>query len=150
MKKIMFIFLMPLILVGCATTMEYGQKLNDWIGHTADELYAKFGKPSSTKTQPDGGKTIQYERSEVVKAPPASTEGKTAQQPTTADSGATNTSNVQPADQSGTSAAATPPVNTRTVSCTTRYKADSTGVIRTWTIDGSGCKAYEEPYSKHP
>lgn len=135
MKHLLPFCLLSLLLAGCATTMEYGHEIGDWIGHTVGDLYAKLGKPDSSEPQPDGGKVVSYERKEVV---PAAPDSKAAQQQSAAsDNGAAKTPST-----------ATPPPNTRIVSCTTRYKTDSTGVIRSWTIDGEGCKAYEEPYAE--
>ena len=121
-----------LSLGGCATTTEYGHKISGWIGHSVDDLYSMLGKPSSSEPQADGGKIVSYERTEVVKAAP---DAKAAQ---------------QHAASLPATAATAEPANTRTVSCTTRYKTDSTGVVRSWTFDGEGCKAHEAAAPQQP
>jgi hypothetical protein len=146
MKHLISICLLPLLLAGCATTMEYGHKFGNWIGQSVDDLYSKLGTPSSTQPQPDGGKIISYERSEVVKASP---ESKNTQPSNSGNSSAANSS-ATASDQPVTNTATATPSNTRTISCTTRYRTDSTGVIRSWTFDGNGCKAHEEPAPHRP
>lgn len=142
-RVLIYVCLLPLLLGGCATTKEYGQKVSSWIGHTVDDLYSKLGKPSSTETLTDGGKIVSYERKEVVKDV---SENKATQPLASNDGGVTKSANRNPNEQisAGKETAST---KTRTVSCTTRYKTDNTGVVRSWTIDGNGCKAHEEPYS---
>lgn len=141
-------YLMPVCLVAslllsaCATTREYEEKISGWIGHTVDDLYSALGVPTSTQPQPDGGSIVTYERKEVVKAVP---ESNTTQLSVP---GSSNPSNGSSTSQAKTGAATT--ANTRIVSCTTRYKTDSTGVIRSWTFDGNGCKAVEEPAPQKP
>ena len=143
MKRLSAICVVPFLLSACATFTEYEQKVSGWIGSGVDELYSVLGKPSSTETQPDGGKIITYEQKEVVKASPETAkpaDNKAAQAvPVNAVSAAPA---VAPAAES--------PANTRIVSCTTRYRTDSTGVIRSWTFDGEGCKAHEEPTPQQP
>ena len=136
MKKrvLMSACLLPFLLPGCATTTEYGHKIGSWIGHSVDDLYSMLGTPTSTEPQADGGKIVTYEKTEVVRSAP----GDKVAPPAT------------PGTTSQAAAAATEPANTRTVSCTTRYKTDSTGVVRSWTFDGEGCKAHEAPAPQQP
>ena len=147
------ICLVPLMLVGCATTLEYEKKLSDWIGHHVDELYAKFGTPSSTHALPDGGKVVQYEQSRDAEHAPAAS-GAVAPGKAAHDAVPSNAGALEPgyrlATDLGTTAAPPTPAKTRVVSCTTRYRTDGTGTIRAWSYDGKGCKAREEPVSTPP
>lgn len=118
------------MLAGCATTteyarqaVEYGKHAGTWIGQKIESLYASEGKPSAVEVQPDGGKVVEYQRQQTAETAP----GVKSTPPVTADASA------------ATGAATTPA--TRTIPCTTRYKVDNTGTIRSWTIDGEGCKA---------
>ena len=143
MKRLSAICVVPFLLSACATVTEYEQKVSGWIGSGVDELYSVLGKPSSTEPQPDGGKIITYEKKEVVNTSPEA--AKPADK---------KAAPAAPVNAGGAGQAAAPaaeaPANTRVVSCTTRYRTDSTGVIRSWTFDGEGCKAHEEPKPQQP
>ena len=152
-------------LAGCATTAEYGSKVVDygkqvgswigeggsWIGQKVESLYAKEGTPSATEAQPDGGKIIEYKSNQTLEKTPDGKEKVIASQPSQAPAGQTST-----AAASGMQATAVAPEakpanpNIRVVPCTTRYRTDATGTIKSWTIDGEGCKAVEEAPPPHP
>ena len=120
------------LLAGCATTTEYGKKIGSWVGQGVDSLVSTLGIPSSTEPLADGGKIVSYEQKVEPLAHPE-------------DAPSTSQSDASPQITPARVEAATiPPIDTRVVSCTTRYRADSSGVIRSWTLDGEGCKAYEQ------
>lgn len=50
MKKILYLFSLFLILLGCArySLSAYENKLGDWIGKSAKSLYESWGRPQST------------------------------------------------------------------------------------------------------
>ena len=132
MRKLICIFpaalLLASLLTSCATTTDYakqaydyGKQATSWVGQKVESLYAKEGPPSAVQPQADGGNIIEYQKTRTIDAAPAT-----------------------PA-----AAANTQPPNTRVVPCTTRYRTDSTGTIRSWTIDGTGCKAVEEVPSEN-
>ena len=142
MKYILSVILLPLLLAGCATTKEYGQKVGIWIDQSVDDLRAELGVPSSAQPQADGGSIVTYEHKEVFMVPaPVQHQAAAEILPAVP---ATTASPDQP--DAGVAITA----GTRTVSCTTRYKTDSTGVIHSWTFDGEGCKAHEVSKSKVP
>ena len=123
MRKLICILPVALLVTACATTTEYarqaydyGKQATSWVGQKVESLYAKEGTPSAVEPQPDGGKIIEYRKTQTVDAAPATP----------------------------SASANTLPPNTRVVPCTTRYKTDNTGTIRSWTIDGAGCRAVEE------
>jgi hypothetical protein len=135
--RLLFVtFFATMFLAACATTTEYakqaydyGKQATSWVGQKIESLYAKEGTPSAVEPQPDGGKIIEYRKTQTVDAapvaPPSPTPALTAEKTTPP-------------------GASPLPPNTRVVPCTTRYRTDSTGTIRSWTIDGAGCKAVEE------
>jgi len=166
MKNGVCIGLLSLALAGCATTAEYGSKVVDytkqvgwwigeggsWIGQKVESLYAKEGTPSSTEAQPDGGKIVEYKSNQTLEKSPDGKEKVIASQPTQAPavqaSTAATTSGQQAAVVTPETKSANP--NIRVVPCTTRYRTDATGTIKSWTIDGEGCKAVEEAPPSHP
>jgi hypothetical protein len=143
MGKTLCICLASLVLSSCSTTAEYGRKVVDyskqmgsWIGQKVESLYAEEGEPSSVKQQPDGGTVIEYKHNQTVEKAPDT--AATAASPGQAVPSAATESQVTAANDAAT------PVNVQVVPCTTRYRADSSGTIRSWTIDGAGCKAIQE------
>ncbi len=120
------------LLAGCATTTEYGRKIGSWVGQGVDSLVSTLGIPSSTEPLADGGKIVSYEQKVEPLAHPV-------------DASSTPSSEATPqATPVRSEAIPNLPTDTRVVSCTTRYRADSSGVIRSWTLDGEGCKANEQ------
>lgn len=154
MKNTACICLASFVLASCATTAEYGGKLADygrqagsWIGQKVESLFAKEGPPSSMQPQPDGGTIIQYQRSQRVESAPTTAVPNPAAMPAPASPSMTDdgTRTVGSGPQAAAPAAMdAKAANVRIVPCTTRYRTDSTGTIRSWTIDGEGCKAVEE------
>ena len=134
MKNLVSLIAATLMLVGCATTQEYGRQVveygkqaGSWIGQKIESLYSIEGKPSSVQPQADGGSVIEYRTQQTV--------------PTrTGDAGATSATTSAAANQTEKNSL---PPNTRVVPCTSRYRTDNSGTIRSWTIDGEGCKAIE-------
>jgi len=51
-------------LAGCATTANYEQTLNAWVGESADNLVRSWGAPTSTFHMPSGNDVYIYEHSE--------------------------------------------------------------------------------------
>ncbi len=148
MKNAISLLLATLLLAACATTAEYGRQVVDygrqagsWIGQKVESLYATEGEPSSVEAQADGGSIIQYQKGQPT-AGPAQAAGKDAQP------GAPAMNSGAPQAESGAKTATAG--NAKVVPCTTRYRTDSSGTIRSWTIDGAGCKAVEEETSPHP
>jgi hypothetical protein len=60
MKKI--IFLLTLILLGCATTANYEKLLSSWVGSPESALISSWGPPSSVY-ESDGTKYLTYSKS---------------------------------------------------------------------------------------
>jgi hypothetical protein len=154
-----------LALAGCATTAELGNQVVDytkqvgswigeggsWIGQKVESLYAKEGTPSSTETQSDGGKIVEYKSNQTLEKTPDGKEKVIASQPNQVPTAPTVATG---GPQAAVAAPETKPANPniRVVPCTTRYRTDATGTIKSWTIDGEGCKAVEEapPPPPHP
>lgn len=129
MKNLLCLALAALTLAGCATTtqyakqvIDYGKQAGAWVGQKVESLYAGEGKPTAIEPQADGGKVVEYQHPQTAQPTPPAPATNAATQATTAE---------------------TPAPATRIVPCTTRYRVDSTGTIRSWTIDGAGCRAVE-------
>ena len=165
MRNIFCIYFMSLALAGCATTAEWGNQVVDyskqvgswiseggsWIGQKVESLYAKEGTPSSTEVQPDGGKIVEYKSNQTLEKTPDGKERVIASQPSQSpvtQASAASSSGQQAAVAAPEAKPANP--NIRVVPCTTRYRTDATGTIKSWTIDGEGCKAVEEATPPHP
>lgn len=137
MRNLLCLVAATLMLTACATTQEvgrqivdYGKQAGSWIGQKIESLYSKEGKPSSVEPQADGGKVVEYKTRQTVPAKQgASGESGIGQGASNATTSTSDKNSIAP--------------NTRVIPCTTRYRTDSTGTIRSWTIDGEGCKAVE-------
>ncbi len=58
MKKTFFILL--LVISACATTRNYENYLDGWVGKTSEELQKKWGPPNRVLTFADGIKGYEY------------------------------------------------------------------------------------------
>jgi len=54
MKKLLWIFLLYFLLLGCATTRGYEKILQSWIGHDVNELIQSWGPPANVYKLPNG------------------------------------------------------------------------------------------------
>ena len=49
-----------LLVAGCATTANYQEELQSWVGAPADRLVATWGPPQSSYALSDGGQVLEY------------------------------------------------------------------------------------------
>ncbi len=57
----LFLGILSLFLVfSCATTKNFQDHLQNWVGHDSNELVQHLGIPSATYETPDGGKIYEY------------------------------------------------------------------------------------------
>ncbi len=68
-KKILLTVLSAIFLFGCATSANYGKKLQNWVGKPASELEAKWGRPAHTKVFANGDSIITYIKANDVYVP---------------------------------------------------------------------------------
>jgi hypothetical protein len=139
-----FLILFVLVFCGCATTAKYEEKLNIWIGASADNLIATWGRPHDWISLANGERVLEYlcqansqPSSETCSVP------QTAYLPNlvgvTAYGGGISVKAYGISIGAGT-AYLGPAYNTSSI-CTTRFIVDSQGIIRRWTWQGNNCKS---------
>ena len=117
MKKLFGIVVLGLLLVGCATSANYGKIINSWVGSTENKLVSSWGPPLGSYVKDDGSKILTYQQS-----------------------GSYNLPGVQVMDSMTGF-----PVNTSgptvATSCRTRFNISSSGKITSGSWQGNSCIA---------
>ena len=117
MKKLFGIVVLGLLLVGCATSANYGKIINSWVGSTENKLVSSWGPPLGSYVKDDGSKILTYQQS-----------------------GSYNLPGVQVMDSMTGF-----PVNTSgptvATSCRTRFNISSSGKITSGSWEGNSCTA---------
>ena len=137
------LFVALLCVSGCATTANYEKLLQTWVGDSEDNLVSKWGPPDSSYALSNGGKVLQYSRSQNIQFG-----GNTYMAPVTTFHHGTVTandgiSNVN-GSYSGTSTSYVPktaPVENVQLNCATRFTVNKNGRITNWAWQGNSCKA---------
>jgi hypothetical protein len=133
MKKLIYLFVMLILVSGCATTAKYEAKLNTWIGVSEDSLIASWGVPDKTYEMRDGKKAIEYVRKNTVQ-----TGGYTYTTPqTTYESG-----KIGDQSYSGTSTTyvtGIEPIRKYRLSCKTSFIINNSGKVESWHHEGNDC-----------
>ena len=133
MKKLIYLFVMVMLVSGCATTAKYEAKLNTWIGASEDSLIASWGVPDKTYDMRDGKKAIEYVHRNTVQ-----TGGYTYTTPHTT----YQTGIIGDKSYSGTSTTyvtETEPVRKYKLSCNTSFIINNSGKIESWHHEGNNC-----------
>ena len=143
MKNSIVALVIPTLLAGCATTANYENLLNTWVGNHVDSLVSSWGPPRSSFQLSDGGKVIEYANSRNIQIG-----GYTTTVPqTTYNSGTANaygSGGYAYGSYSGTSTTyvqQTTPVQNIAMQCITRFTIDPQGIITKWSWQGNDCKA---------
>ena len=135
MKKLIYLFVMLMLVSGCATTAKYETKLNTWIGVSEDYLIASWGVPDKTYEMHDGKKAIEYVRKSTVQSG-----GYAYTSPqTTYHSG-----RIGYKSYSGTSTTYVTeiePSRKYRLSCKTSFVINNSGKIESWHHEGNDCVA---------
>jgi hypothetical protein len=133
MKKLIYLFVMVMLVSGCATTVKYEAKLNTWIGASEDSLIASWGVPDKIYDMRDGKKAIEYRHKNTVQ-----TGGYTYTTPqTTYHSG-----KIGDKSYSGTSTTYVTeiqPVQKYKFSCKTSFIINNSGKVESWHHEGNDC-----------
>ena len=133
MKKLIYLFVMVMLVSGCATTGKYETKLNTWIGVSEDSLIASWGVPDKTYQMRNGKKAIEYRHKNTIQ-----TGGYTYTTPqTTYESG-----KIGDQSYSGTSTTyetETEPIRKYRLSCKTTFIINNSGQIESWHHEGNNC-----------
>lgn len=99
-----------LVITGCATTGGYEKNLQSWVGAHSDELVSSWGPPTRERPLSGGGQVLEYSR------------GGSSRQ----------TLICHPSRPACFS-------NDVYLSCTTRFRTDSSGIITNWVWEGNDC-----------
>jgi hypothetical protein len=133
MRKPEFLFILAILLSGCATTAKYEAKLNTWVGVSEDFLIAAWGAPDITYDMRDGKKAIAYVHKNTIQ-----TGGYRYTAPQTTYYSGT----VGDKSYSGTSTAyvtETEPVQRYKLYCKTSFIINNNGKIEGWHHEGNNC-----------
>ncbi len=132
------LLLVPMLLVGCATSAGYQAILQSWIGDNTDHLVSVWGAPQQEYPLRGGGRVLQYERSNTIVFP-----GGTKYEPVTTQSNGTVSGDVN-GSYTGTATTYVPekadPI-TFQQRCVTRFTADASGRIVQWAWEGNACRS---------
>lgn len=131
-----------LILSACKSTGAYYERLAYWEGQHVDRLIEEWGVPKGTYPTSDGGKVIEFERTENIDVPAITTYSPS----TTYHTGTITNAAGGYATYSGTSRSnglTTTPGYTITESCSTTFWIKPNGYVRKTEAKGNGCKAEE-------
>lgn len=108
-----------LIAAGCATAAKYDARLDEWVGHDADELIAAWGPPTSSRSTPSGDAMLTWSTARTFTSP------------------------VPPKairNVSATEVAASR-IRSRTFGCTTTFTIDASGRVSDWQWRGNRCES---------
>ena len=137
MRKL-FIALLCVSLVGCATTAGYKAVLNSWVGTNESALISSWGVPQNSYVMADGQRAIEYIKSTNVQTGGHTyTEAKTTYHyygPYPVPSTQYVTHQV--------------PIQNFTYWCKTTFIVNSSGTIQTWRFEGNNCVAMMPPKEK--
>lgn len=132
-----FIVGLSLLAVGCASTENYEEILQSWVGKHEDQLINAWGVPNGTHTMTSGKKVIEYRDNRT-----AQMGGYTYTAPqTTYHSGSVYGGGAY-GGYSGTSTTyttQTTPTYNVNLSCKTRFTIGESGYVQKWSWEGNNC-----------
>jgi hypothetical protein len=133
MKKLIYLFILVMLVSGCASTARYEAKLNSWIGASENSLIASWGVPDKTYDMRDGKKAVEYVHKNTVQ-----NGGYTYTTPqTTYQSGMIG--NKPYSGTSTTYVTEAIPVQKYKFSCKTSFIINANGIIESWHHEGNDC-----------
>ncbi len=69
MKKLAFLLIVTFLILACAMTQSYDQRLQNWIGKSENNLLSSWGTPTGQKILENGDKVITYVKQETWYVP---------------------------------------------------------------------------------
>ena len=133
MKKLIYLFVLVMLVSGCATTAKYEAKLNTWVGASEDSLIASWGVPDKSYSLGDGKKAVEFIHKDIFE-----TGGYSYMVPqTTYQSGTIG--NKSYSGTSATYVTETEPIRKYRFSCKTSFIIDSNGKVVSWHHEGNDC-----------
>lgn len=143
MREIAFVLACLMAVSGCATTANYEEILQSWVGSNVDRLVMSWGPPATSFPLTTGGSVLEYSNQRNVQIG-----GYTTTVPqTTYNSGTANaygTGGSAYGTYSGTSTTyvqKTTPVQNIAMQCVTRFTVNAQGTITNWAWQGNDCTA---------
>jgi hypothetical protein len=126
MKMIVMFVSMGLMLMGCATTAQYQNKLDALVGQPKEALISQWGEPTGVYTDENGNEVLAYIRTRSVIVPGAR--------------------GVSPENLASQRIVVIPdrPTEAIPLTCMTKFTLTS-GVVRSFTFKGNDCKAQANP-----
>lgn len=119
------------LLAGCGATQRrkeaFNAEMNGWIGKHTDDLFIKKGPPTNTATLSDGGKVLEYSKSQVLTSGGGS---YTVMVPHF--NPVTGQNSMIPQQR-------TSPVSSRVHDCKILIKVSPESRVESWSADGKGC-----------
>lgn len=144
MKKILILIAFAAIACSCATTANYENVLNSWVGVHVDNLVSSWGPPQGSFGLSDGSTVVEY-----IRSGNAQVGGYTYMAPqTTYHSGqasAYGSGGFAYGTYSGTSTTYVQrqaPTYNINLLCKTRFTVNPYGIITKWSWQGNNCKAF--------
>lgn len=133
------LFLIILLLSGCATTQGYKDSLQTWMGHSDSELMSTWGQPNSNYTLSNEKTVLEYDRSRTTVIP-----GYTYNQSVrTINNGSiTGDVNATYMGNSTTYVPVTTPSSVVSKECSTRFTVND-HIIEAYSFNGNDCVAKE-------
>ncbi len=124
--------------LGAPTQQGYNTAMETWVGEPTSDLIARWGQPANRYLGPNGGIILQYTRTTSA-----------TQAASTSEAGITPGGGANAAAEEFRSASQSQGESAQaTFTCTTRFIADSGGVIRQFQFAGTACRA-EAPQDGH-
>ncbi len=133
MRKPVYLFVLVMLVSGCATTVKYEAKLNTWMGVSEESLIAAWGVPDKEYRMSDGTKAIAYIHKDTIQ-----TGGYAYTMPQTTH----QTGTIGNQTYSGTTTTyvtATEPVQRYKIFCKTSFIIDKSGKVKSWHHQGNNC-----------
>jgi hypothetical protein len=126
MNRIAIIFICILLFSGCATQANYERRLGAWTGHNINELFSRWGYPTSSFKAPNGEDTIYVYTKGTTVTTPSQTSYSGQVSPWGTYSGSGITWGGQQIN----------------LSCKTYFVVDKNGVITTSSCEGNACVSH--------
>ena len=145
MRRTVFCLVAALLLVGCATSAHFQEKMNGFLGQHESVLVGHYGPPQAVYTLSDGSKVVQYTRGSQV-AIPGAVYTTPVQTITTGSmrSGRPYQMTQVAGTYTATSTTYVPqqaPATVLSLSCTVNFTLSANGTVTNWASSGNQCVA---------
>jgi hypothetical protein len=140
MKKLIYVFVLAMLISGCATTKKYETQMQNFVGDDEKYLIAAWGNPQNVRQLENGRKVFEYSEEENIESGGNS---YIAPDPYYRQ-GATD--NTMYAGGSGVSdVVQTDPIEKTRLWCKTSFVIGSDGKVESWRFEGNNCVSNYSP-----